>query len=71
MECSQVQKVLKIVWKKGLITSREASRQGIHSQILTRLVREGTIERITQGQYREPDTQLPSTTRLPYIASVW
>lgn len=68
MERSQVQKVLKIIRKKGLITSRGASREGIHSQILTRLVREGTIERITRGQYREPGTQITEHHTLAVVS---
>ena len=68
MKHSQVQKVLKIVRKKGLITSRELSQQGIHSQILTRLVREGAIERITRGQYREPNSQITEHHTLAVVS---
>jgi predicted transcriptional regulator of viral defense system len=68
MKTSQVQKILKIAREKGFITSKEASRQGIHSQILTRLVREGTIERITRGQYREPNTQITEHHTLAVVS---
>ncbi len=68
MDSSQVQMVLKIVREKGLITSREASRQGIHSQILTRLVRDGTIERITRGQYHKPGAQITEHHTLAVVS---
>ena len=41
--------------KLGIITAREAARLGVHSQLLTRLVRQGGLERIARGQYRLPD----------------
>ena len=45
MQRSQVVEAMRLARKKGVFTAREAARQGIHSQILTRLVREGAVER--------------------------
>lgn len=36
------------------VTARELSSAGIHRQVLSRLVREGAIERIARGLYRLP-----------------
>ena len=43
---------------RGTLTAREAARQGIHSQALTRLVREGMLERVARGQYRLPEASV-------------
>lgn len=38
--------------RHGVVTAADAVRQHVHSQHLTRLVREGVLERIARGQYR-------------------
>lgn len=48
MQRSQVQEALRLAWKQRVFTAEEAARHGIHSQILTRLVREGAVERIAR-----------------------
>lgn len=45
-------RLLKIARRRGVITAAEAARAGIHSQQLTRLVADGTLERIARGRYR-------------------
>ena len=52
---SQTERVLELASSRGTLTAREASRQGIHSQVLTRLVAEGALERVARGQYRRPE----------------
>jgi len=47
--------LLRLAHKVGVITTRDATRLGIHSQFLTRLVRQGGLERIVRGQYRLPE----------------
>jgi len=37
---------------RGSLTAQEVARAGIHSQELTRLVADGTLERIARGHYR-------------------
>jgi predicted transcriptional regulator of viral defense system len=39
----------------GTLTTKEVARAGIHSQQLSRLVREGRLERVARGLYRIPD----------------
>lgn len=62
------EKVLEIVRKQGFLTAREAARRGIHSQVLTRLVREGALERIARGEYRLPDQSVSEHHSLAIVA---
>jgi len=59
MPRSQIEEALRLARNRGVFTAGEAVQHGIHSQVLTRLVREGAVERISRGQYRLPDR--PST----------
>lgn len=45
------QRILRLVRPKGFVTARAVSRAGIHTQELTRLVADGTLERIGPGRY--------------------
>lgn len=45
-------KVLRISQKKGLVTSHDLGVLGIHTQALSRLVKEGKLERVGRGIYR-------------------
>jgi predicted transcriptional regulator of viral defense system len=51
MDRSQPKEALEFARKRGIFTAAEAARYGIHSQILTRLIRDGTLERVARGQY--------------------
>lgn len=42
----------------GIAASSEVLEAGFHSQTLTRLVREGVIERVTRGVYRLSDAEI-------------
>lgn len=46
--------LLRLAGPLGILTARQASSVGIHSQQLSRLMRDGTLERIARGQYRLP-----------------
>lgn len=50
------QRVLALARESGILTTREVVEAGIHSQTLTRLVREGEgeLERVSRGSYRLP-----------------
>lgn len=48
-------RVLELARRPGGVTSREVTEAGIHRQLLTRLTREGTLERVARGVYRLPD----------------
>jgi predicted transcriptional regulator of viral defense system len=42
----------------GTVSSSEVMGAGFHSQTLTRLVREGVLERVARGVYRLPDAEI-------------
>src|SRR5262245_49038683 len=44
--------LLALARARGFLSAKEVSRAGIHSNQLTRLVADGTLERIARGQYR-------------------
>jgi len=46
------ERILSLARTSGYVTAREVSRAGIHTQELTRLVADGTLERIGRGKYR-------------------
>lgn len=68
MKKSHVEAALKLAHKSSFFTAREAAVQGIHSQALTRLVREGAVERISRGQYRLPDRPFTEHHTLAIVA---
>ena len=49
------QRILKLAAHQGLISARDVEAAGLHTQALTRLVREGQLERVARGRYRLPD----------------
>jgi len=46
------QRLLSLVKPNGFLTARAVSRAGIHTQELTRLLADGTLERVGPGRYR-------------------
>lgn len=54
-EETQRERAIAFARRRGIVTSREATRRGIHSQVLTRLVADGVLERVGRGRYRLPD----------------
>jgi predicted transcriptional regulator of viral defense system len=48
------QRVLELARERGTLTTRKVVDAGIHTEALTRLVREGELERVTRGTYRLP-----------------
>lgn len=49
---SSRRRLLRLARRREILTASEVARGGIHSQELSRLVREGALERISRGQYR-------------------
>ena len=47
-------RVLELARERGTLTTRKVVDAGIHTEALTRLVREGELERVTRGSYRLP-----------------
>lgn len=52
MATTDRQRILKRVKPGGFLTARAVSKAGIHTQELTRLVADGTLERVGRGRYR-------------------
>lgn len=50
--------VLELATGEGYITARAAAQAGLHSQALTRLVVDGTLERVSPGRYRLASVEL-------------
>ena len=48
-------RTLKLARRRQGVTARELAREGIHRQVLSRLVAGGEIERIARGLYRLPE----------------
>jgi predicted transcriptional regulator of viral defense system len=51
-------RTLKLARRRQGVTTRELAQAGIHSQVLSRLVAGGELERIARGLYRLPDQAL-------------
>jgi predicted transcriptional regulator of viral defense system len=52
MAVLSAERLLRLVRSRGLVSAREVAAQGIHTQIVSRLVGEGRLERVARGQYR-------------------
>ena len=48
-------RTLKLARRRGGVAARELAAAGIHSQVLSRLVESGELERMARGLYRVPD----------------
>lgn len=54
----------------GILTAKAVARAGIHSQQLTRLVADGTLERVAPGHYRLPEADVTENHGLVLAAAV-
>ncbi len=54
MPSTDRERLLQMASRGGTLTAREVGRAGIHSQQISRLVREGRLERVARGLYRVP-----------------
>jgi predicted transcriptional regulator of viral defense system len=61
--------VLRLARRRGSITRREVAEAGIHTQILSRLVRAGTLERVARGRYRLHDAPITEHHGLALVAA--
>lgn len=68
MKEPQQKSLLNLAKKRGVITSKEAAGLGVHSQILTRLVNQGTLERIARGQYSLSEHPITEHQTLAIVA---
>ena len=51
-------RTLKLARRQRGVTPRDLTKEGIHSQVLTRLVAEGRLERVARGVYRLPEQSI-------------
>jgi predicted transcriptional regulator of viral defense system len=47
-------RLLSLAKKRPILRAADAERLGVHTQLLTRLVAEGALERVGRGRYRSP-----------------
>lgn len=52
MATTDRERLIGLARAQGVLSAREVSQAGIHSQELTRLLADGTLERIARGRYR-------------------
>ncbi len=62
-------RVVELAGQRGVLTARDAAGEGIHSQTLTRLVREGALERVSRGSYRLPTADVTEFHALALAAA--
>jgi predicted transcriptional regulator of viral defense system len=69
MAATNRERTLKLARRAQGVTPRELADQGIHRQVLTRLVAEGEIERVTRGVYRLPEQPITENHGLALAAA--
>jgi predicted transcriptional regulator of viral defense system len=63
------QRLLTLLARRRAITRREVIDAGIHTLVLTRLVRAGALERIARGRYRHPEAPISEHHGLALVAA--
>jgi predicted transcriptional regulator of viral defense system len=61
-------RLLNLVRRRGVITTRETDGAGIHSQQLTRLVADGVLDRVARGHYQLTDRPVTEHHGLAVVA---
>lgn len=65
---TQEAKILRLAGKRGLLRARDTHNLGIPTTVLTRLVRNGKLERIGRGIYTLPGTQMSAQRSLAEVS---
>ncbi|MBM3317570.1 MAG: type IV toxin-antitoxin system AbiEi family antitoxin domain-containing protein [Candidatus Eisenbacteria bacterium] len=52
------QRILRLARPRGFVTAAAVARAGVHTQELTRLVADGTLERVARGKYRLANAEI-------------
>jgi predicted transcriptional regulator of viral defense system len=68
MHDSHRERVLELARRQHGITAREVREAGLHTQSLTRLVRDGLLERVAPGQYMPVDQEVTEHDSLLIIS---
>ena len=63
------ERTLRLARRSRGVTPRELAEQGIHRQVLTRLVAQGQIERVARGVYRLPEQPITENHGLALAAA--
>ena len=63
------QKVLRLARRHGSVSRQAVYAAGIHTQVLSRMVRDGALERVAPGQYRVPQAPVTEHHGLAVVAS--
>jgi len=58
MKPTDRERVLRLARRREVLTPTDVTRAGLHTQNLTRLVADGSLERIARGQYRVPESPI-------------
>ena len=62
------QRILRLAARHGSITRTEVIEAGVHTNVLSRLVRDGSLERVARGRYRLPDVPITEHYSLVLVA---
>lgn len=60
---------LKLARRRQGVTARELAEAGVHTQVLSRLVAEGQLERVARGLYRRPEQAVTEHHALAVVAA--
>jgi predicted transcriptional regulator of viral defense system len=63
------EKVLRLARRHGSVSRQTVYAAGIHTQALSRMVRDGALERVAPGQYRVPDAPVTEHHGLAVVAA--
>lgn len=62
-------RLVRLARRRGSITRRQVAAAGIHTQALSRLVRQGRLQRVGRGLYRLPEAPLTEHHGLALVAA--
>ena len=62
-------RTLRLARRRQGVTTRELAEAGIHTQVLSRLVADGALERIARGLYRLPEREVTEHHGLVIVAT--
>jgi len=66
---TDLKRVLSFAQRRGSVTRREVAAAGIHTQAISRLVRDGALERVSRGRYRLPNAPVSEQHGLVLVSA--